>query len=93
MSKTIYLNEYRRLIDELREARERSGMNQSTFAEVLGRSQQWVSLMERGSRRLDVVEFVDICRVLKIDPQTLLDPLMSRLSESGRTRSKKLAKH
>lgn len=68
MAKTIYRTEYRLVVNRLREAREALGISQTELAMRLGRNQQWVSLMESGSRRLDVIEFVEVCHSLELDP-------------------------
>jgi transcriptional regulator with XRE-family HTH domain len=46
-------------------------LSQQELAKRLGRHQQFVSRYETGERRLDVVEFVDIARVLGCDPGEL----------------------
>lgn len=38
----------------------------------LGRSQPWVSKIETGERRLDVVEFAHLCRELNLQPGRVL---------------------
>jgi|TARA_Y100001934_G_scaffold43362_1_gene52275 transcriptional regulator with XRE-family HTH domain len=45
-------------------------MTQGEFAKALNRPQSFVSDMERGSRRLDLVQLRDICEVFNI---SLLD--------------------
>lgn len=45
-------------------------MTQGEFAKALNRPQSFVSDMERGSRRLDLIQLRDICDVLNI---SLLD--------------------
>ena len=55
--------------------RNRAGLTQSQVAEKLGRPQSYVSKFERGERRLDVIEFLEICRHLETDPYELLHEL------------------
>lgn len=83
MPKSIHRAEYRRIIDTLRDRREALGLTQSALARSLRRSQQWVSLLERGDRRLDVVEYVELCAALSLNPHDMLDSLMSRLKHQG----------
>jgi transcriptional regulator with XRE-family HTH domain len=45
-------------------------MTQGEFAKALNRPQSFVSDMERGSRRLDLIQLRDICEVFNI---SLLD--------------------
>ena len=49
-------------------ARKTAGMTQASLAVALGKPQSFVSKYESHERRLDVVEFVTIARVLGADP-------------------------
>ncbi len=79
MSKTIYNDAYRDLIVSLRKAREDLGVTQAELAKRMKKSQQWLSVIERGSRRADIVEFVEICSALAIDPQVFVASLEKRI--------------
>jgi transcriptional regulator with XRE-family HTH domain len=59
------------------EAREAAGLNQTDLAKRFGRSQSLVSNYERGQRRIDVAEFVIICRALKLDAHEMLELVQS----------------
>jgi transcriptional regulator with XRE-family HTH domain len=48
-------------------AREEAGLTQVNVAEQLGKPQSFVSKYERGERRLDFTEFVELADVLGID--------------------------
>lgn len=50
----------------LQEIRVAKGLLQSDVAESLGKNQSFVSKYERGERRLDFLEFLDIAQVLEI---------------------------
>lgn len=52
------------------------------MANRLNRLQSFVSKYERGERRLDVVEFIAICRVLEIDPCSIVREI-EQLSVAG----------
>jgi len=67
MSKTIHRQEYRALLALLRERRHKAGLTQVQCSLALGRSQSYVSDIERGVRRLDVVQLRDICHAMKQD--------------------------
>src|SRR5690242_16046972 len=56
MEKTIYSREYAVVLRLLREAREKTGMTQVELAKKLKLTQSFVSKIERGDRRLDVVQ-------------------------------------
>ena len=66
MAKTIHRTEYRTLLKLLKEHRVRAGITQTDVSTALERSQSFMSDVERGIRRLDLVELKDICAVLKI---------------------------
>ena len=61
MKKTITSDEYRAFLRLLVEYRERAGLTQAQLAERLEETQSFVSKMERGERRVDVLEFLAIC--------------------------------
>lgn len=67
MAKTIHRREYRVLIDELRRVRERAGMTQTQLARVMRKRQTWISDVEVGTRRLDVLELRDLCEALGVN--------------------------
>lgn len=84
MPKSIYRDEYRVLIELIRAARERAGVTQGAVAAAFGRPQSTLSHVEAGSRRLDVVEFVDYCRVVGADPRAVFDEFLRRIEKSGK---------
>ena len=45
-----------------------AGLTQQQVADRLGRPQSFVAKVEGCERRLDVVEFVNLCRALGVDP-------------------------
>ncbi len=67
MQKSQHTRSYKRLIQALREAREKSGMTQMDVARKLGTYASFVSKCESGERRIDVVELAAFCRVYAID--------------------------
>lgn len=68
MAKSIYDEEYRKLIVAIRTVRRDAGMTQQQLADLLGRPQSFVAKVEGNERRLDIVEFLHICRALGADP-------------------------
>ncbi len=66
MRKTIYSREYEILLELLVRARKRSGVTQTALAEALETTQSIVSKMERGERRLDVIEVWTICEAIAV---------------------------
>ena len=63
-------------------ARRRANLTQIQAAERLGRTQSFVSEIERGLRRVDVLEIVLISRALDTDPFQLFTEV-TRSMEAG----------
>lgn len=59
----------------LKEAREKSGISQRELSKVLGQQFTYIVKIERGTRRVDVVELVEICFALNVDPAELVAQL------------------
>lgn len=83
MPKTIHRPEYRILRDLVRESRLAAGVTQVQLSKELGRSQSFVSDVERGTRRLDVLELRDLCHLLGRDFAQLLAELEVRIQATG----------
>lgn len=66
MEKSIYSREYSLFLEQLRKAREDKGLTQTELAERLGQTQSFVSKVERGERRIDIVELRSFCRSVGI---------------------------
>ncbi|MBI5970229.1 MAG: helix-turn-helix transcriptional regulator [Deltaproteobacteria bacterium] len=75
MSKSIFSDSYNLLRTRLIKTREKKGLTQVDVATKLGKLQSYVSKYERGERRLDVVEFLEVTRVLGIEPYKILKEL------------------
>lgn len=61
MRKSIHRAEYALLLELVREIRLTAGVTQEELSRKLGRPQSFISDVERGTRRLDVLELRDIC--------------------------------
>lgn len=59
--------------------RERAGLTQVDVAGRMGKPQSYVSKYERGERRLDVVEFLDVSKALGADPMATVRKLLERI--------------
>ncbi|MDA1050792.1 MAG: helix-turn-helix transcriptional regulator [Planctomycetota bacterium] len=77
MTASIHTTRYRFLRDVLTEARKSQGLSQESLADKLGRVQTFVSKYERGERRLDVVELLDVAEALNLDATKLIRQLMN----------------
>jgi transcriptional regulator with XRE-family HTH domain len=63
MEKSIYTRDYAVVLRLLKEARESAGLTQMDLAKKLKQSQSFVSKMERGDRRIDIVQLRTICKI------------------------------
>lgn len=66
--KSTYSARYKRFRVALANARRDAGLTQAQVAKAVGKPQSFISKAESGERRLDVVELVEILRVLRIEP-------------------------
>jgi transcriptional regulator with XRE-family HTH domain len=73
--KPAFTERYKKLRERLAQARKGAGITQAELASSLSRPQSFVSKFERGERRLDVIEFVDVARAIGIDPVRFLSEL------------------
>ena len=68
-----------RLREWLVEARHASGISQAQLAILLGRPQSFISKYERGERRLDFVEVLEIATALQVDARGLVGELQRQV--------------
>jgi transcriptional regulator with XRE-family HTH domain len=66
---------YKTLIGLLVARREAAGMTQSDLAARLGKSQSFVARLENGQRRITVVEFMTLAKILRFDPYKVISTL------------------
>ncbi len=85
MTKSVFTSRYDRFRALLVEARKAAGLTQAALAKRLARMQSYVSKYERGERRLDVIEFLEVANAVGMDPLEFLRMLTGELA-SGRER-------
>ena len=76
----VFGAEYARARAVLLRARRRAGLSQRDLARALGKANSHVTRIERGQRRIDLLEFHHIARVLGVDPVGLFAELAAELS-------------
>lgn len=89
MAKTLYRTENLELAALLRQLREDAGLVQTGLADRLGRNQTFVSNVELGIRRLDLVELRDYCQGLDIGLVQLIERWEAVLSKPRRSGKRK----
>ena len=66
MNKSRHTTRYNRLLKALREARLTAGMTQQQVGKKFGGHASFVSKVESGERRVDVVELAEFCQLYGI---------------------------
>jgi transcriptional regulator with XRE-family HTH domain len=79
MTKSLHTPEYEYFRSLLLTAREKAVLTQVEVSAKLGRPQSFVAKYEGGERRLDVVEFIQVCAALDVDAQAILADLQARI--------------
>lgn len=69
MPRSVFTTAYEQFIRKLIELRRERGLSQAELAARLGKPQQFVSVVERRVRRLDVIELYAVLRALEVDPE------------------------
>ena len=79
VTRSLFSPAYGRLREILVAARHERQLSQANVARTLGRPQTFVSKYERGERRLDVVELVEVARALELDPAGVVMEIARRV--------------
>lgn len=72
MVETIYSKEHKLVVKKLKEARREAGFDQRAVAEKLGKTQSYVSKIESGQRRIDLVQLNRFAKIYKKNIQFFL---------------------
>jgi len=89
--KNLQLVDYNKLLELLYHLRLSSGLRQQDIAERLGVPQSFISKLESGERRIDILEFVIYCECLGANPTDIFQQLVSKVNE-GRAKISKSKK-
>lgn len=73
MSKTIWTKEYAKFIEKLRQARFKAGLRQIEVAKKLKRPQSYISRVESGEYRLDIIEVKRFAKLYGKNMNELID--------------------
>ncbi|WP_414551387.1 helix-turn-helix domain-containing protein [Anabaena sp. CCY 0017] len=80
--KSVYSEEYYRFRQMLIEVRKAANFTQAELSAKLKRPQSYVSKYERGERRLDLIEFLELVQVLEIDALAFIQELLKTQKEN-----------
>jgi len=75
---SVFTQRHQEFIRFLVATRKAAGITQVELAARLGRHQSFVSKLERGERRVDVIEFCQVAEALGHDPSKLLGAFVDR---------------
>ncbi|MDD4900757.1 MAG: helix-turn-helix transcriptional regulator [Patescibacteria group bacterium] len=73
MSKTIWTKEYAKFIKKLRQARLKAGFKQIDVAKKLKRPQSYISRVESGEYRLDIIEVKRFAKIYRKNMNELIN--------------------
>jgi transcriptional regulator with XRE-family HTH domain len=65
MEKTIFTKGHRYMVKQLIKARKKARLKQKDVAKRLGRTQSYISKIEAGQRRVDVVQLKEFAAIYK----------------------------
>ncbi len=72
MQKSIRTNEYKKLVNKIKQARLDSGLTQKQVAKKIKRPQSYISKVEAGEQRLDIIELKMLVKLYKKDIKLFL---------------------
>lgn len=78
-AKSIHKAEYQVLLQMLRDIRARAGLTQVELSEALEHSQSYVSDVERGVRRMDLLQLRDYCEACGVRLSTFVKQLEAEM--------------
>jgi len=76
--KSVHSSEQAQFCDLMIDSRKAAGLTQAELARKLHKPQSFVAKYEGGERRIDVVEFLIICRAMAVDPIKIVRALSKR---------------
>jgi transcriptional regulator with XRE-family HTH domain len=76
--RSVYSENYRLFLKLIISARRDSGFTQQELAKILKRPQSFISKYERGERRLDLIEFLEILSALGLDPSDFIKDFINK---------------
>lgn len=65
MPRAIYSNEHKQIVERLKKARLESGLGQVEVAKKLSKTQSYLSKIESGQRRFDVLQLKEFAKIYK----------------------------
>jgi transcriptional regulator with XRE-family HTH domain len=82
MAHSVFTDANKVVVEALVAARKSAGLRQQDLADRLGKPQRFISRVEGGQRRVDLLEFYAIATALKFDPAELFAHIAKRLPKN-----------
>jgi transcriptional regulator with XRE-family HTH domain len=81
MPKSQFSDGYKAFLAVLIAARKEAGLTQTDVAERIGKRQTYISIIETGVRRLDLIEFCALAKAMGYDPNALFARITAALPD------------
>lgn len=65
MPRAIYQDDHKKIVERLIQARHEAGLRQNEVAQKLGKTQSYISKIESGQRRFDVLQLKAFAKLYK----------------------------
>lgn len=82
MAGAIYSEAQQAVAQAFAEIRRKTGMKQTDLAKAIGKHQSYISDIERGQRRIDVLEALVIAKALGYEPTEFYGALVNNVSRN-----------
>ena len=79
MAKSVFTDANKVVVEALIAARKSAGLRQQDLADRLSKPQSFISRIESGQRRVDLLEFYAMAKAMKVDPGELFASIARRL--------------
>ena len=89
MARSVFTSGYEQLVAALVAMRKGAGLTQRQLAARLGREQNFVGRVETGQRRVDLIEFIWICRACEAEPVGEIKKIVDSVGAPVRSRSRR----
>lgn len=84
MPTSMFTDAYKVLVDALVRARKEAGVTQTELGRRLGKGQKYVSVIETGVRRVDLIEFHVIAMAMGYNPAQLYEEIIKHFPDDLR---------
>ena len=73
MGKSIFSREHQHIVQKLKLARQQKGLSQQDVAKLINKTQSFVSKIESGQARIDIVQLKELARIYDKEIDNLIN--------------------